>query len=109
MTDTTQVNLVIGGVLMPFIIALINQAHWSAKLKGVVAFLACLAAAAVVEALRHRLTWDDWRPTAEVIVGAALAMYKWLWGPTASGLAPAIESATTVTGSRASTSGRHSA
>ena len=94
MTDTASVDLAIGGVAMPFLIALINQTHWNTKLRGLVAFALCLGAAAILAAVHGTLTLANWRDTAILVTGAAMVMYHALWKP--SGIAPAIESATTV-------------
>jgi len=95
MTDSTSFDLAVGGVAMPFLIALINQSHWSPKLRGLVAFAACLGAAAALAALHGTLTLTSWCSTAITVTGAALVMYHALWKP--SGLAPAVETATTIT------------
>lgn len=97
MTGDTSVDLAIGGVVLPFIIAVINQTTWSPKVRGAVAFILCLAAAAGLAALHGTLTLGHWRDTAIVVTGAALVMYHALWKP--SGLAPALEDATTIGGS----------
>lgn len=94
MTTDTSIDLAIGGGLLPFVIALINQSHWSPKLRGAVAFLVCLGGAAALAYWHGTLTWGDWRNTAIVVTGAAMVMYHALWKP--SGLAPAVEDATTV-------------
>jgi hypothetical protein len=94
MTDTASFDLAIGGAVMPFLIAIINQATWNPKLKGVVAFALCLGAAALLAALHGTLTLTNWRDTAILVTSAAMVMYHALWKP--SGLAPAIETATTV-------------
>jgi len=97
MNTDTSIDVAIGGVLMPFIIAAINQRTWSAKLRGAVAFLACLTAAALLAVIHGTLTLAHWRDTAIVVTGSALIMYHALWLP--SGLAPAVEKATTIGGS----------
>lgn len=94
MTDITSVDLALGGVAMPFLIALINQSHWSPKLRGIIAFALCLGVSALLAALHGTLTLDSWRDTAVLVTGAAMVMYHALWKP--SGLAPAVENATTV-------------
>jgi hypothetical protein len=96
MTGDTSIDIAVGGVLMPFVIAVINQAHWNSKVRGAVAFLLCLASAAGLAALHGTLTWGHWRDAAVVVTGAAMVMYHALWKP--SGLAPAVESATTIGG-----------
>lgn len=94
MTDTASFDLAVGGVAMPFLIALLNQTHWSPKLRGFVAFAACLGASALLAALHGTLSVGSWRDTAILVTGAAMVMYHALWKP--SGLAPVVESATTL-------------
>jgi len=94
MSTDTSIDLAIGGVVMPYVIAVINQNHWSPKLRGSVAFLACLGGAALLAWWHGTLNWADWRNTAIIVTGAAMVMYHALWEP--SGLAPAVENATTI-------------
>lgn len=94
MTDTASIDLALGGVVMPFVISFVNQSGWSPKLKGLVAFAACLGASVLLAALHGELTLDSWRDTAILVTGASIAMYHLLWKP--SGLAPAVEDATTI-------------
>jgi hypothetical protein len=94
MTADTSIDLAVGGVLMPFIIAVINQRSWSPQIRGAVAFVVCLIASAVLAWTHGDLTWGDWRNTAVVVTGASMVMYHALWKP--SGLAPAVEDATSV-------------
>lgn len=94
MTGDTSIDLAVGGVLMPFVIAFINQTYWNPKIRGAVAFTACLGAAVLLAALHGTLTWSNWRDTAIVVTGAALVMYHALWKP--SELAPAVEEITTI-------------
>jgi ribose/xylose/arabinose/galactoside ABC-type transport system permease subunit len=96
MSTDTSIDLAIGGVVMPFLIAAVNQSYWNAKLKGAIAFLLCLGAAALLAALHGTLTLAQWRDTAIVVTGAALVMYHSLWKP--SGIAPAVEDTTTIGG-----------
>ena len=95
MTGTTGFDLALGGVAMPFVIALINQRGWNPKVKGLVAFAACLGTSAILAALHGTLNLATWRDTAIVVTGASLVMYHALWKP--SGLAPAVEDKTTIT------------
>lgn len=89
-----SVDALIGGGL-PLVIALINQAQWSPKLKAVMALLVCGVAATVAAWIRGELDWTDWRNTFIVIAGAALATYRWIWQP--STIAPTVEAVTSVT------------
>lgn len=96
-TDPTLAGLpiqdvLIGSVVMPPIVAVVNQSRWPAPLKGTVALVVCLVAALLLTVLRGPVTWLDWRATALAVCGSAFAAYKLWWQP--SGIAPAIEQAT---------------
>lgn len=93
MTDATSIDLAIGGTIMPFIIATINQSNWNPKVRGAVAFVACLFASALLAAAHGTLTLDHWRDTAILVTTATMVMYHALWKP--SGLAPTFEDITT--------------
>ena len=83
------------GTLMPLLIALVNQWRWPPPVKGIVALLVCGLAATAVAWLRGgQLDWHDWRRTALIVTGAALASYRMFWQPTQ--IAPRIEAATSL-------------
>lgn len=98
--DVNPIDLLVGSAIMPPVIALLNQRRWSAQLKGLVALLACLAAAVGVELIRGPLALSSWRDTALVVAGSAFAGYQLWWRP--SGIAPAVEAATTLPASESS-------
>lgn len=102
MTNTASFDLAVGGVALPFLIAFINQTTWNPKARGAVAFAVCLVAAAILAAVHGTLTLGHWRDTTVLVTGAAMVMYHALWKP--SGLAPAFEDATTITGTARDTS-----
>jgi hypothetical protein len=93
LTDADTWTIAAGAALPP-IIAIINQRHWAPQLKAVVALAVCFLASLGLAALRGPLDWHDWRRTAVLVTGAALATYRWLWQP--SQIAPAIEAATST-------------
>jgi hypothetical protein len=93
MSDADTWTIALGAVLPP-VIALINQVHWPAQLKAVVALVVCFVASLLVVWARGPVDWRDWRHTAILVTGAALATYRWLWQP--SRIAPSIEAATSV-------------
>lgn len=95
MTPDTAITLLVGGG-MPFVIALINQAHWSPKVRAVMAALLCCVCAVILCWWRGELNWTDWRATVVAVLGAALFAYQTFWKP--STIAPSVEAATTITG-----------
>jgi uncharacterized membrane protein YqaE (UPF0057 family) len=92
MTNNDIWTLIIGLILPP-IIAVINQAHWSPTIKGIVALVVCGLVALGVEEVRGTPNWHDWRNTALLIAGAAIISYRQFWQP--SLIAPTIEAKTT--------------
>lgn len=92
--DVNPVDIGMAAVVLPPLVALINQRRWPAQVKGLVALLVCLAYALVAALMRSddALSFADWRDTALTVAGSAFAAYQLWWRP--SGLAPAIESAT---------------
>jgi hypothetical protein len=96
---------VIIGMVMPGLIALINQAHWDAKVKGLVALVSCLIVSTLVALFRGGLDWADWRNTVVVLTGSALVTYHVWWKP--STVAPTLEVATST--SQPLEQGAHSA
>jgi hypothetical protein len=92
--DVNPIDVVIGTAVMPPVIALLNQRHWSPQLKGIIALIACLLCAVLVEFLRGPVHLSGWRDTALVVTGSAFASYRLWWQP--SRIAPAIEQATSA-------------
>lgn len=82
------------GFLLPHAIALLNQTHWSAKLKSIVAFCCCLIAAIATTWIKGDLNFTDVVASAGTIFVVARSSYAGLWKPT--GIAPTIEAATSA-------------
>lgn len=93
MSDKLALANTLVGALLPHAIALVNQCHWPARLKSLVAFLCCAIAAAFTTWIAGDLHPDDWLLSALVIFGAAEATYHTVW----HGLATRIENGTTFT------------
>ncbi len=96
--DVTLIQNFFLGMLLPLVIAFINQCRWPATVKGIVALLVCVISAVVVEVLRGDITFVDWGSTIVVVLTTAFGFYKVLWQP--SEIAPRIERATSVGGDR---------
>lgn len=82
------------GSLIPAGIAVINQRDWSSEVKGAVAALCCVLAAAVLAYTQG--VWDagDVLRSALIVFTLAQLLYATFWKP--SGLADVIEHATSV-------------
>ncbi len=92
--DTTLIQNFAVGLFLPLLIAMVNQAHWPAKVKGLVAFVICAVAALVLCWLRGELNLGEWSATGAVVLTAALGFYRVLWQPSTIG--PGLERATSL-------------
>lgn len=99
--DVNAFDLAVGAAVLPPVIAVVNQRHWPAQLKGIVALLLCCLYALLMTIVRGTVHWDSWRNVLLTVAGAAFVLYRTWWQP--SGIAPAIEAATTAGPDRAVT------
>lgn len=83
------------GFLLPIFIAFIQQEKWPSWLRSVIMFVICLIAAAGTVYFQDRFDVQDYVTSALLIVVTAIGTYKGIWQPT--GIAPALEHATTGT------------
>lgn len=81
-------------ILVPIIVALLNQRNWSPQVKAFVFVVVSIIAAAITAYFQGDLTGHRWFESALVIVPAAAAFYHGFWKP--SGIAPGIEKATSA-------------
>lgn len=81
------------GALLPMLVAVVNRSHWPAWGKGVVVLASSVVAGGVTAWWSGQLTGLRWTESALIIAGAAVVAYRHFWQPT--GIAPAIEAATT--------------
>ncbi len=88
-----QLNAVVGTVL-PLLIAVVQQTHWSRTVKTVVGLTCSVVASVLVPEFYTKLTWNTWGYSAVFLIGAVLATYRNIWVPI--GAAPAIERKTTI-------------
>lgn len=92
--EASPIDLMVGAVVLPPIIAVVNQAHWPAPVKGVVAAITCCISALIAVYLRGPVHVATWRDTAMLTALGAFGAYRIFWRPT--GLAPVLEAITTV-------------
>jgi hypothetical protein len=95
LTDFQMYSLLVGFVLPP-LLAILMQAHFSQKLRAGLAFVACVIAGAGVAFFQGDLTGKRLVSGALIVLTTGLATYRNFWKPT--GIAPAIENATTFGG-----------
>lgn len=93
MDNTFSFSLIVGFILPP-IIAVFTQTHWSSQAKGVVVFILCALAAIGTAWYEKSVDWHNLRSILPVVFLAALGFYHMFWKP--SGIAPAIEKKATV-------------
>jgi hypothetical protein len=82
------------GLVMPLVVSVINQEHWSSPVKGFVAVLVSLVASLVTTWANGGLHGHSLASSFLVIFGATLATYRIFWKPT--GISDKVETATTV-------------
>jgi peptidoglycan/LPS O-acetylase OafA/YrhL len=80
------------GIIGTFIVAIINQAHWSSTLKFAVFFVWCCLAAAVDAYFKRELDLADWSRALLLVFVSGQAMYM-----AAKPAIKEVEIATTVT------------
>lgn len=88
--------LLLTGTVLPLLISLINQCHWSASAKSIVALVICAAAAIAVSLHAGVTSGQGIAGGVIIVVTVTKALYEAFWKPT--GIAPTIETATTVGG-----------
>lgn len=88
--------LLLTGTVLPLLISLINQCHWSAGVKSIVALVVCCAAAAAVSIHAGVTSGQGIAGAAIIVVTVTKALYEAFWKPT--GIAPTIENATSTGG-----------
>lgn len=82
--------------LLPPILAVVMQAKWSTQARACVAFVVCLLVAVAIAYVHGNLDGPDVVQKFLVVLTVAQATYQGFWRP--SGVAPAIENATSPKG-----------
>lgn len=95
---TQDMWTILVGFLMPILVALVNQTHWSKPLRAVVSFAICIVVAIADVLIQGSWNGHDLTRTLVLIAFVAYTSYQLFWRP--SNIAPAIEAATS-SGSRA--------
>lgn len=93
MTDLQMWSLV-AGFFLPPVQALIQQQHFSETLRAIINFAACALVGAGVAYFNNDLHGRTWVEAALIVLVSSIATYHGTWKP--SGIAPVIESGTTV-------------
>lgn len=91
MTNLMMWSLIVG-FFMPPVQAVIQQTHWSSRVRAGVNFVACAVAGAGVAFFQGEFTGRRFVESGLVVLVTTIAVYKGTWKP--SGIAPAIEEAT---------------
>lgn len=93
MTNLAQWSALVG-LLLPLLIAVVQQTHWSSPVRTIIGVLASVIASIVTPAVYSNLNWHTWATSFITVFGAALITYKAVWVPL--GAAPWIEKSTSV-------------
>lgn len=80
MTTLAQLSALVGA-LMPILIAIVIQYHWSRPVKTVVGLACSFIASILTPAIYTTLTWHTWGTSAVAILLASLATYTAVWVP----------------------------
>jgi hypothetical protein len=91
---TQDMWTILVGFLLPNVIALINQTHWSKPLRAIVSFVVCVLTAIIDVIIQGNWNGHDMTRTLVLIAFVAYTSYQLFWKP--SNITPAIESATST-------------
>lgn len=91
--DNTQLWSLVVGLLLPPILAVVQQPHWSSRVRAVVAFALAIVVGALTAYFAGDLNGKSLTTASLLVLVTAATTYKNLWKPT--GVADAIESRTT--------------
>lgn len=94
MSEGLIVANILIGALLPHVVAVLNQSHWPAGTKSLIAFASCLVAAVISTAVDGNLDWENWTIAAGTIYALARTTYAGLWKPT--GTVDAVETNTNL-------------
>lgn len=90
-----QMWSLIVGFFLPVVIGVVQQSHWPDGLRAIVAFVACLGAAAGTVLIESGWSWKHWVDSALLILVTSISTYKGMWRPLAiTGRDLGIEKAT---------------
>lgn len=69
------------GFLLPIVVAVVQQAHWSRTVRTVIGIIAAIVAAIVTAATENKLTWHTWATSLIFVSTLAFTTYRNLWVP----------------------------
>lgn len=92
--DELTVWSAVAGAVLPPLIAVVNQPRWARWVRALVTVGVCVAAGAFTAHLQGAFTGGRWLQAGLVVAFAAVGTYRAYWHP--SGIAPAVEQATSV-------------
>lgn len=91
---TQDMWTILAGFLLPILVAMINQSHWSKILRAIVSFAICIAVAVVDVLIQGNWNGHDLTRTLVLIAFVAYTSYQLFWRPSA--IAPTIEANTST-------------
>ncbi len=93
--DITITSIVVGS-LLPNLIAIIVQPRWRSEARGLATFAICVVAGLLIALLQGQIgSGQDVATSVVAVLITSQVLYQTLWRP--SGIAPAIEKATSTT------------
>jgi hypothetical protein len=93
---TQDMWTILVGFLMPLLVALVNQSHWSKPLRAIVSFAICIVVAIADVLIQGNWNGHALTRTLVLVAFVAYTSYQLFWKPSA--IAPAIEAATSSHG-----------
>lgn len=93
---TQDMWTILVGFLMPILVALVNQTHWSKPLRAIVSFAICIVVAIADVLIQGNWNGHDLTRTLVLVAFVAYTSYTLFWKPSA--IAPSIEAATSAGG-----------
>lgn len=96
-THLAQISALVG-VLLPLLVAIIQQENWSAHVRTLIGVICIIVATTVTAWAEGKLNLHDWATSLITIFTLTQVSYHTLWKTT--GVAPAIEHATSSGGGK---------
>jgi uncharacterized membrane protein len=91
---TQDMWTILVGFLLPIVVALVNQTHWSKPLRAIVSFAICIVVAICDVLIQGNWNGHDLTRTLVLVAFVAYTSYTLFWKPSA--IAPTIEAATST-------------
>ena len=98
--NLVELSAFVGAFVIPWVMALLQQDHFSAGVNTFIRFAVAAVAAVIMAAARSEIDLNDIVASFVAVLVTAQGVYSQLLGKNASGIGPAIQSATAWGGRR---------